>query len=169
MWRDAEALLFVDDEQAEIVKLDVLGKQAVGADDDVHFAGFQIRQDFFLLRGAAEAAEHLDAHGKRREAALEGFEMLEGENGGGREHGDLFAVADRLESGAHGDFGFAVADVAAEEAVHRVRRSPCRALMSAMAVVLVVAFLRTRRRLRTRAANCPSGEKAKPCAILRWA
>ena len=72
-----------------------------------------------LLSGGAEAAHHFDAHGKRGEAALEGFEMLEGEDGGGREDGDLFAVGDGFEGGAHGDFGFAVADVAAEEAVHR--------------------------------------------------
>ena len=30
---DAEALLLVDDEQAEILELDVLGQQPVGADD----------------------------------------------------------------------------------------------------------------------------------------
>ena len=39
----AEALLFVDDEQAEVLELDVFGEQAVGADEDVDFAGF----DFF--------------------------------------------------------------------------------------------------------------------------
>ena len=73
----------------------------------------------FLLGGAAEAAEHLDARGKSGEALLEGFEVLEGQNGGGRENGDLLAVGDGLEGGAHGHFGFAVADVAAEQAVHR--------------------------------------------------
>ena len=49
---------------------------------------------------------------------LEGFEVLEGQDGGGREDGDLFAVGDGFERGAHGDFGLAVADVAAEQAVH---------------------------------------------------
>ena len=41
------------------------------------------------------------------------------EDRGGSEDGDLFAVLHGLEGGAHGDFGFAVADVAAEQAVHR--------------------------------------------------
>ncbi len=45
--------------------------------------------------------------------------MLEGEDRGGREHGDLLAILHGFEGGAHGDFGFAVADVAAEQAVHR--------------------------------------------------
>ncbi len=73
--------------------------------------------DFFLV---AKAAQHLDVHRKRSEAALERFEVLEGEHRGGREHGDLFAVAQRLERSAHRDFGFAVADVAAQQPVHRM-------------------------------------------------
>ena len=45
--------------------------------------------------------------------------MLEAENGGGREDGDLFAVGNGFEGGAHGHFSFAVTDIAAEETVHR--------------------------------------------------
>ena len=56
--------------------------------------------------------------GNCAEAALEGLEVLEAEDGGGREDGDLLAVLHGLEGGAHGDFGFAVADVAAEQAIH---------------------------------------------------
>ena len=72
----------------------------------------------FLLLGGAEAGDHLDVDGELREALLEGFEVLEAEDGGGCEHRDLLAVLHGLEGGAHGDFGFAVAHVAAEEAVH---------------------------------------------------
>ena len=32
---DAEALLFIDDEQAEVLEFDVFRKQAMGADEDV--------------------------------------------------------------------------------------------------------------------------------------
>src|SRR5208282_1942260 len=67
---------------------------------------------------AAEAAQHLDAHRKRRKTLLERFEMLEGENRGGCKDGDLFAVGNGFEGRAHGDFGFSVADVAAQETVH---------------------------------------------------
>ena len=48
--RDAEALLFVDDQQAKIVKLHVLRQQAVRADDDVHFSGFEVAKIFFCSR-----------------------------------------------------------------------------------------------------------------------
>ena len=40
---DAEALLLVHDDQAQILELDVLRKQAVGADGDVDLAFGQIR------------------------------------------------------------------------------------------------------------------------------
>ncbi len=45
--------------------------------------------------------------------------MLEAEDRGGREDRDLLAILHGLEGGAHGDFGLAVAHVAAEQAVHR--------------------------------------------------
>ena len=48
--------------------------------------------------------------------------MLLCKDGSGYEYGDLFVVADGLKSGAHGNFGLAITDVAADEAVHRVRR-----------------------------------------------
>lgn len=44
--------------------------------------------------------------------------MLLAEDGGGAEDGDLAVGLDDLEGGADGDFGFAEADVAANEAVH---------------------------------------------------
>jgi hypothetical protein len=44
--------------------------------------------------------------------------VLEREHGGGREDRDLLAVEDRAHGRAHRDLGLAVADVAADEAVH---------------------------------------------------
>ena len=114
----AEALLFIDDEQAEILKLDVFRKQAVRADEDVDAAGFDALDDLLLLLRGAEARDHLDVDGELREALLEGLEVLEAEDGGRREDRDLLAVLHGLEGGAHGHFGFAVADIAAEQAVH---------------------------------------------------
>ncbi len=45
--------------------------------------------------------------------------MLLREDRGGHEDGDLFAALDDLEGGADGDLGFAKADVAADETIHR--------------------------------------------------
>ena len=44
--RHAEALLFVHDQQAEVVKFHVLRKQPVRADHDVHFSRFQLLRAF---------------------------------------------------------------------------------------------------------------------------
>ena len=47
--------------------------------------------------------------------------MLVGQQRGGHQHGDLFAVLNRLERRAHRDLRLAVADVAADHSVHRYR------------------------------------------------
>ncbi len=48
--------------------------------------------------------------------------MLFCKDGGGAEEGDLFAAGDGFEGGADGDFGFAKADVPADEAIHGIGR-----------------------------------------------
>ena len=45
--------------------------------------------------------------------------MLLSQNSGWREHGHLLPLHHRFECGAHGDFGFAKANVAADQAIHR--------------------------------------------------
>ena len=90
----------------------------MGADEDVYLSLFGLFEDDFLLLWGAEAGDHLDVDGEVGEAFFEGFVVLKAEDGSWREDGDLFSVLYCFEGGAHGDFGFAVADVAAEEAVH---------------------------------------------------
>ena len=77
--------------------------------------------DVFEFLGSAEAAEHLDAHRKGLEAAFEGLEVLKRKDCSRRQDDHLLAVAERLEGRAHDDFGLAVADIAAEQAVHGLR------------------------------------------------
>ena len=54
--------------------------------------------------------------------SLERSQVLERQHGRRREKGDLLAVDDGLERRAHRDFGLAVADIAAEQPIHRRRR-----------------------------------------------
>src|SRR5579863_5878951 len=79
---NAEALLFVDDEQAEILKLDVLREQAMRADQDIDLAGFHLLEDQLLLLCGAEAGDHLDVDRELAEAVFEGLEVLEAEDRG---------------------------------------------------------------------------------------
>ena len=117
---DAEALLFIDDEQSEIAILHIFREQPVRSDDDVDFARRDLFERLLDFLRRSEAAEHLDTYRKRRESALEGFEVLQSEHGRRSEHRHLFPVTQRLERGAHGDFGLAEADVAAQQPVHRL-------------------------------------------------
>ena len=57
---DAEALLLVDDDEAEVLELHVLGDKPVRADDQVDAAALQLAQDLVLLLRRAEAREQLD-------------------------------------------------------------------------------------------------------------
>jgi len=67
----AETLFFVDDNQPQVLELDVLGENAVRADDNIDFALFNPLHRFFLLPGVAEAAHHLNGDGESGEAALD--------------------------------------------------------------------------------------------------
>ncbi|MGX1120063.1 hypothetical protein RKD37_005426 [Streptomyces ambofaciens] len=93
----------------------------MGADDDVHRALAQPLQGGLRLGVALEAGQRLHAHRELRVALAERPEVLLHEQGGGDEHGDLLAVLDGLEGGADRDLRLAVADVAADQAVHRDR------------------------------------------------
>ena len=84
--------------------------------------GREIVERDFLLRLGAEPAEHVDPHRKSGKAIPQRLLVLEGEHRRGREEGHLLAVHRRLERGAHRHFRLAVADVTAQQAVHRRRR-----------------------------------------------
>ena len=120
--RDAEPLLLVDDEKAEVAELQVLREQPMRADDDLHLPGGRIVDDLLLFGLRPEAADHLDPDGESGEPIAERLLVLEGEDRRRREERDLLAVHHRLERGAHRDLGLAVSDVAAEQSIHRRRR-----------------------------------------------
>src|SRR5690348_2614942 len=83
--RHTETLLFIHNEQTEVLKFYVFRKKPVSSDHDVHFSGFELGQNFLLFCGATKPAQHFDAHGKRRESLLESFEVLKCKNRGRRE------------------------------------------------------------------------------------
>ena len=96
-------------------------KQPVGADDAVDLAAGQSVDHPLGLLVRQEAAERLDADRVAGEAIGERVAVLRHEQRRRGEHGDLLAVLDRLERGADGDLGLAETDVAAQQAIHRVR------------------------------------------------
>ena len=94
-----EALLFVDHQQAQIPELHVLREQAVRADDYVDFALGQILRNSALISFAVRKRLSISMRtGKAAKPALEGLEVLKGEHRGGRQHGNLLAVAQALNA-----------------------------------------------------------------------
>ena len=117
--RDPEALLLVYDEQPKVAEFYLFRQQLVRTDENVDLPTRKAAQDGRRLLGRAEAREHLHRYGEAAQAGECRFIVLHSENGRRHENGDLLAVRDRLEGGAQGNLGLAVAHVTAQKAVHR--------------------------------------------------
>jgi len=118
---DAETLLFVNDQQAEVFEANIVAEQAVGADQDIHLALSGGVENIPHLFGRRESVENFNRDGKFREAFGKGSAMLDTQHRRRGQHGDLLARLDGLKGRTHGQLGFAVADIAAQQAVHRNR------------------------------------------------
>ena len=117
----AEALFLVDDHEAKLLERDVVLHEAVRADDDVHRAGRQILNDLARLAGGPVTRQHFDANRVIRHAFAEGVEVLLRQHRGRHEDGHLPPIHHRLERRANRHLRLAVANVAADEPVHRLR------------------------------------------------
>ena len=84
--------------------------------------GADVLDDLILFGLVAEPADHVDRHRKSGEPLGQRLLMLKRQHGGRCEKRHLLAVHHRLERGPHRHFGLAVADVAAQQAIHRRRR-----------------------------------------------
>ncbi len=113
-----ESVLLIDDEQPQILEGEFGAEQLVGTDDDIHLALGQLLHDAVLLLGGAEAAQHLDPHRPVGEAVAEVVVVLLGEQGGGHQHGDLFAAMHGHKCRPHRHLGLAKAHVAAHQPIH---------------------------------------------------
>ncbi len=91
----------------------------MGADQDVDLALLVALEHVTGLGGGAQPRDHLDSERGVGEALAEGAEVLLGEDRGRHQHHHLGAVGGRLVRGAQRDLGLAVADVAADQPVHR--------------------------------------------------
>ena len=110
---DPKPLLFIHNDQAQVLELDVFRENAVRADQDIDLALFNLLCRRLVLLRRAEAAHHLDHDWKSGKAALEIFEVLEDQDRCRSEHGDLFVILYGLERGPHGNLGLAVTHIAA--------------------------------------------------------
>ncbi len=116
---DAEPLLLVDDDQAEVVKLHLVRQQPVRTDDDVDLAVGDARQRGLHLGVGLEPRQRGDRDREARVPVGERRLVLLDEQRRRDQDRDLLAVLDCLERRTYRDLRLAVADVAAHEPVHR--------------------------------------------------
>ncbi len=116
---DAEPLLLVDYHQAEILEVGRGRQQPVGSDDYVDTALGEPFQHSLLLGRGIEPRHRPHGHRECRIPLGERLQMLLDEQRGRDENGDLLAVLHRLECSPHRNLGLAVADIAADDPVHR--------------------------------------------------
>ena len=119
--QDAEAMLLVDDDQAELLEPHVALDQRVRADDQVHGARFDLRELAPARRRARRAGQQRDAEPRGLQQPRDVHEVLLGEDLGRRHEGHLQAVLHRDERRQQRHDRLAGADVALQQPVHRVR------------------------------------------------
>ena len=123
--RHAKAVLLVDDCQAQARELHLRLDDGVRADDQRRRAaldGGQHGRALFFLLAAGEPGHLLPARGQQgREPLGQLGKVLLGQDLGGRHEGGLVTAVDRAAGGERGDDGLAAADIALQQALHRMR------------------------------------------------
>ena len=120
--RHAEAVLLVDDDEPEVAEAARPWTSSRCVPIRMSTLPSAVRATTsFCSSGGAEARQHLDHDREVGEPLLEGEPVLLREDRGRHQDRDLPAILHRLERRADRDLGLAVADVAADQAVHRTR------------------------------------------------
>jgi len=118
--QDAETMLFVDDDEAEVVEFNFFFNEGVGTDDQVCLAAIDestIQALAVFVEGAGEKNNAIAAR-RALEQFARGEEMLRSKDFGRSHEGSLETVLDGHEHGLKGHDGFAGSDIALEEAAH---------------------------------------------------
>ena len=115
----AEPLFLIDDNQPEILEMNILLQQPMGADDDVDGALLEPPQRVPDLFGGTKTREHRRLDGVGLHPLQNCVEMLPGEDGGGNQNRHLFAPHDCLEGGTQRHLGFTDPHIAAQQPIHR--------------------------------------------------
>ena len=118
---DTKAVLFVDDQQAQVFEVGVLAEQLVRAHHDVDAAvGHTLeRRSDFLAR--AKTAHLGDLDRPFAKTVEQGLVMLLRQQRGGGQHGHLPPAGDGNKGSPQRHLGFAKTDIAADQPVHRAR------------------------------------------------
>ena len=110
-------MFLIDDHQTQVGELDPGDEQPVRADRDIDSAAREPLPHLPCFAIRAQPRHDFDFDRPIGEAVPKRLVVLLREQGRWRKHGHLLAGLDGDERGAHGDFGLAESDIAADEAV----------------------------------------------------
>ena len=118
--RDAEMLLLVDDQQSQVFEVDTLAEQCMCAHDNIHATVGDVFLSLIEVFGRNQPRGLRHVHRKTFEAIRECLGMLARKQGRWDNDRHLLAVQRDRKGCAECDFGFAEADIAANQPVHRL-------------------------------------------------
>ena len=113
-------MLLVDDRQPQRVEGRGLLHQRVRADDQVDLPRRDLARQVFPRRRRHAAGDELDAEARPGQQPSNRLRVLLGQDLGRRHEGGLQPVLHRQHGGQHRDDGLAGADIALQQAVHRL-------------------------------------------------
>ena len=119
---DAEAMLFIDDRDHEVLEFDSCLKQCMGPDKNIDVAGGEPVELLLSRFALVPAGENFHADTRAFGQRLQGGQMLPGENFGGRHHRCLTAALDGAQHREQGDDCLAAAHIALQQAQHGAGR-----------------------------------------------
>src|SRR5712692_4470024 len=117
----AEALLFVDHQKPKVFEGDVGAQELMGANQDIDLTFAGSAQGISHLLRFSHSRDDLDTHWIVSEAISKGVEVLLSQDRGRHQYCHLLMVERSFEGRAHRHFCLPVADVAANQSVHRFR------------------------------------------------
>jgi hypothetical protein len=119
----AEALLLVDDEEAEIAEPRLLAAYGMRTDDDLHIARREPFSHRPRIGWRGQPGERLDPHPEPGETASKGLHVLTRQHRRRSDDRHLLAGECRYRGCAQCNLGFTKPDIAADEPVHRLAGS----------------------------------------------
>ena len=106
-------MFFVNDQQAQVFKIESFLDQTVGAYDDIKVAGAHFRDNCFLFLCCFEARDGINIHWPFYKTVFEGFGVLLSEQGGRYKYRYLLAGLYGDKCSSHSNFSLAKPDIPA--------------------------------------------------------
>ena len=118
---NTEALLLIDNQQAEAGKIHIGLQQTVRTDKNINLTVGNLLQNSALLLRRTKAIQQANLYTEIAHALLEGNIMLLCQHCRRCQYSHLLTVKHSLKGSTQGHLCFAVADITAEQTFHRLR------------------------------------------------